>query len=105
MNKVKYYILSMLFSLPLFASAQASGGQIRRSSDKSQRNNRATIIAKTYPQRDEVFNEKVELPVKSSFSISDLNVNFILLPAPDFDGHVLKRNMNRKHISLKQIFI
>lgn len=99
----KIILLPILCIFSIVSFAQASGGQIRRSSDKSQRNNRATIIAKTYPQRDEVFNDNVDLPVKNSFSISNLNINFILLPAPDFDGHVLKRNMNRKQISLKQI--
>lgn len=101
MKNIILLLILCLFSIVSFA--QASGGQIRRSSDKSQRNNKATIIAKTYPQRDEVFNDNVDLPVKNSFSILNLNTNFILLPAPDFDGHVLKRNMNRKHISLKQI--
>lgn len=104
MNKVIYYILSMIFFLPSYALAQASGGQIRRSSDNNKRNHKANIIAKTYPQRDEAFKDNADLPQKKSFSISNLNnVNFTLITVPDFDGHVLKRNLNRKQISLKQI--
>ena len=75
MKKIILLPILCLFSIVSFA--QASGGQIRRSSDKSQRNNKATIIAKTYPQRDEVFTESLSLPVKGSFNISNLNnVNF-----------------------------
>lgn len=53
MNKVKYYILSMLSFLPLFVQAQASGGQIKRKptptirSSQNKQNNDGNLYAKT----------------------------------------------------------
>ena len=71
--------------------AQTNGGQIRRNNQnvnwKSLGNPKNT--RHYYPQRDEVFLTDAVLPIKSQLDLS--KVDFVLLPSPDFNGHLLKR--------------
>ena len=83
--------------------AQTNGGQIRRNNQnvnwKSLGNPKNT--RHYYPQRDEVFLTDAVLPIKSQLDLS--KVDFVLLPSPDFNGHLLKRNSGRSQIKLKTI--
>lgn len=102
-------LLILLFSLTLSIAinAQISGGQIRRQGTNKKAQvktpRRATTINPVYPSRDDMFQSDAILPEKGSFDISNLSVNYTLLPSPDFDGHMLKRNINRTQITLKQV--
>jgi hypothetical protein len=95
----------MLVSSSIFA--QASGGQIRRPQnleDKHQQK-RQNVQKKErlYPQRDEVFKSNISLPIKDSFDKGNLSIIYTLLPAPDFNGHLLERNSIHEHIKLTQV--
>ena len=52
MNKVKYYVLLLLFFFPLYVHSQASGGQIKRKptptirSSQTKQNNDGNLYAK-----------------------------------------------------------
>lgn len=99
----RLFFLLCLYSLSTSLSAQTSGGQIRRSNQnvnrKSLGNQKNT--RHYYPQRDEVFLSDAVLPIKSQLDLS--KVDFVLLPPPNFNGHLLKRNSARSQIKLKEI--
>ena len=60
----------------------------------------ATTIV-THPQRDAAFKADYKLPPIGTFNPNDVgNIVFTPMPAPDFNGHVLKRNVNRKQVRL-----
>lgn len=58
---------------------------------------------KTYPQRDEAFKADYKLTAKGAFNAANVEqINYTIVPGPDFTGHVLKRDMNRKQVRLQQ---
>ena len=108
MKKVLCIIL--LLSQSLMGNAQTSGGQItRKSSSRSnvqstRKNNSSASVShqKVYPQCDEVFNRSDRLQAKGGLNVSYGDNHFFMLPAPDFNGHILERDRSRKQITLKQ---
>ena len=57
----------------------------------------------TYPQRDQDFVSDYKLEPIGDFELYTYDHPYVTLPAPDFKGHVLKRDMKRKQITLKQV--
>ncbi len=57
----------------------------------------------TYPQRDADFIPDYCMQPVGLFSLYDYNYDYTVLPRPDYKGHVLKRNMSRKQITLRQV--
>ena len=64
---------------------------------------KATVTYPSYPARDNVFGKEVKFRPQGSFDREKLEFNYTVLPAPDWAGHMLKRNVNRKQASLRQI--
>lgn len=60
----------------------------------------ASTIA-TYPQRDAAFKSDYKLTAIGTFNPNDVqSLTFTPMPALDFNGHVLKRNVSRKQVRL-----
>lgn len=63
----------------------------------------STATTTTYPSRDSAFKPDFRLTPLGYFASDKVSdINFTAVPAPSFTGHVLKRNMNRKQVSLRQ---
>lgn len=57
-----------------------------------------------YPNRDNVFKPGFKLSPVGTFDKANVEgLLFFPVQAPDFTGHVLKRNMTRKQVSLQQV--
>lgn len=79
-------------------------GQMCAQKNKTVRKKKAATTAlKTYPARDDAFLPDYKLQPVGPYTSGDFDLNYTLLPTPYFEGHVLKRDMSRKQIRLKQI--
>lgn len=59
---------------------------------------------KEYPQRNEAFKADYKLTAIGTFDPDNVqNLQFTLVAAPDFTGHVLKLDKSRKQVKLKQL--
>ena len=57
----------------------------------------------TYPQRDSAFKPDYKMKPIGTFDPDNVaNIEYMLVPAPDFTGHVLKRDPSRKQVKLTQ---
>lgn len=97
MNRIVKTFLLLVLALMLMP------GQVCAQKKKSVRKKKATATMKTYPARDDAFLPNYALQPIGPFSIDNFDVDYTLLPAPYFEGHVLKRDVNRKQIRLKQV--
>lgn len=93
MKKSLFLLLVALMATTVSVNAQKRKTQRRQTAAK-------TV---TYPQRDADFLPNYRLQSTGSFSLYDDNRQYVTLAAPDFKGHVLQRNMNRKQIRLRQL--
>ena len=99
-------LISLLILFPFLVMAQASGGQISRTTNNNHKvakkrsvpnNNSKPII---YPQRDDIFLTSAKLsPIVNT---TGTLIQYKVLNAPNFNGHILERNSKRKQITLKQ---
>lgn len=65
---------------------------------------KTTSQTKTYPQRDSAFKADYKLTPLGRFNPDAvLDMDFAVVPAPDFTGHLLKRDMKRKQVKLQQL--
>lgn len=107
---MKKFLCLVLITFPLIAFAQASGGQIsRRGTSRTpvhttKKSNKGGVVSsqKVYPQRDELFVGDERLQPKGVLNSSITEINYYVLPSPDFNGHLLERNRTRKQIALRQ---
>ena len=76
-------------------------GQVKAQKRKAQKR-RATTTLKTYPQRDDAFLSDYRLQPAGAFDLHDYDLDYIVLPAPNFRGHVLQRSKTRKQVTLRQ---
>ncbi len=120
--KKKIFFVVVCVIMATLSFAQSSGGEIKRNAQvvggqisrrgasrtpihttKKSKKGGKVSTKKVYPQRDDVFKTNISLPIKGRFDKESLSVTYVYLPSPDFNGHLLNRNLNHKHISLKQI--
>ena len=80
-------------------------GQVSAQKRKTQKRQTTTSRMVTYPQRDADFLSNYRLPSIGEFNPDNngYGYNYVTLPAPYFDGHVLKRDMSRKQVTLRQV--
>lgn len=80
-------------------------GQVSAQKRKTQKR-AATTTARlvSHPQRDADFLSDYRLQPSGTFNLYDFNnLDYVMMPAPDFKGYVLKRNMGRKQLTLRQV--
>ena len=80
--------------IPSQVSAQKRKGQKRRT---------ATTTLKTYPSRDDAFVPDYRLQPIGECDIHHYDYDYTILPEPDFTGHVLRRDMTRPQVTLRQV--
>ncbi len=80
-------------------------GQVNAQKRKTQTRRSTTSRMVTYPQRDADFLSNYRLPSIGEFNPDNngYGYNYVTLPTPYFDGHVLKRDMSRKQVTLRQV--
>ena len=80
-------------------------GQVSAQKRKTQKRQTTTSRMVTYPQRDDAFLSSYRLQPIGNFDPDSYGngYNYVTLPAPYFEGHVLKRNMSRKQVTLRQV--
>lgn len=79
-------------------------GQANAQKRKTQRGRTSTATRLvTHPQRDADFLSDYRMQPTGDFSLYNYDYNNIMLQAPDFNGYVLKRNMSRKQLTLRQV--
>lgn len=97
MNKtIKIFVILVLACLLM-------PGQVCAQKKKTVRKKKATTALKTYPARDDAFLSDYKMQPIGSYTSGNFDLNYTVLPEPYFEGHVLKRDMNRKQIRLKQV--
>lgn len=94
MNILAILVVACLM-IPSQASAQKRKVQKRRTAAAAQ------LV--THPQRDADFLSDYKMQPAGDFSLYNYDYDNVVLPAPEFNGHVLKRNMSRKQIKLRQV--
>lgn len=81
-------VILMMLSVPLCAQKKTVKG-------------RPAATQVTYPSRDKDFKPEFQLTPIGDFSRDMVeSLDYVRVPAPDFKGHMLKRNMNRKQVRL-----
>ena len=65
---------------------------------------KATVTYPSYPARDDVFGKEVKFRPQGDFNPDHLEFKYTVLPAPAWNSHMLKRNVNRKQVTLRQTF-
>lgn len=94
MRTIAFLVLACLM-IPGQANAQ-------KQKTKKGRTSAATRLV-THPQRDADFLSDYKMQPAGDFSLYNYDYNIIMLQAPDFNGYVLKRNMSRKQLTLRQV--
>lgn len=63
-----------------------------------------TVLLESNPQQDGAFKADYKLEPKGPFNPEKVSeIEFTVVPGPDFYGHTLKRDMSRKQIKLQQV--
>ncbi|MBR5654002.1 MAG: hypothetical protein IKX22_07955 [Prevotella sp.] len=79
-------------------------GQVSAQKRKTQkRRTTATSRLVSHPQRDADFLSAYRLQPSGTFNLYNLDNNFVMLTPLDFNGYVLKRDMSRKQLTLRQV--
>lgn len=93
MKKTILLFVALCLLVPVTLSAQ------NKSTGKKK-----TATQTTYPQRDSAFKADYRLSPLGAFNPeSVLQLDYVMVPAPDFKGHLLKRNTSRKQVTLTQL--
>ena len=79
-------------------------GQVSAQKRKTQKR-RTTSTARlvSHPQRDADFLSDYRLQPSGTFNLYNLDYNFTMMNPLDFNGYVLKRDMSRKQLTLRQV--
>ena len=94
-------ILLVLVVASVLAPAGMYAQKKKRTAARRQQNTPQLV---TYPQRDDAFRSSFKLTPLGSFKSDKVtSMDFFVVPAPDFEGHLLKRDTNRKQVKLQQV--
>lgn len=97
MNKTMRILMLLALALLLVP------GEACAQKKKSKARKRTTTAVKTYPARDDTFLPDYQLQPIGDFTFGQWDLDYTVLPTPYFEGHVLKRDMKRPQVRLKQL--
>ena len=92
-------IIAILVMACLMIPGQANA---QKRKTQKRRTTAATRLV-THPQRDADFLSDYRMQPAGDFDLYNHDYNNIVLQAPNFNSYVLKRNMNRKQLTLRQV--